>query len=536
MFPPSLSLLLFLFLPLLAGACPHHTRSSVHTTITKALSALGGEAALQNLTGVIYHVPSHYRSTSLMQSYSPYQADKFIATSGRQEVSFAFDAHRSVKMRIDRWHTIADEWIWSSPTLQPMEYTLVVTPSKACYTKGNNIVFFPREVVGGCVHPTLGKHMYSLAQLMSPSLILQISHSPAATVSENSIHDPTQNITFHLSPRTWLPHTIVSPTAVYRVYNYSATQGVMFPRHFLRLDPETEDVLEDFLVEDITVNPSYPGDFFSSGEGEGEGAAVGEEHSLTQTQLAVFSQNMLSITPYAGRLENMTVTQPLGVKGVYYLAFNDAPGYKQVVVEFEGDDGMVMVADAPPGQSLLVIEWVKRELGKNLTHCWITHHHGDHALGATDFVEAGAKLIIPEVARSFWKRTLPEAELVMISDEKPFRHLDGSVQLTIHWSPNAVHAQDWTYAHITSSFTHNNSSLHGHSNSSSPSRGDKEETVFLADVWFPGQGSDEGVDIAAARQWLLQARRDGVGAEALVLPAHGNPTPLRTLVELTGFD
>ncbi|KAF8242331.1 hypothetical protein K440DRAFT_131665 [Wilcoxina mikolae CBS 423.85] len=418
-----------------------------------------------------------------------------------------------------------------------MEYTLVVTPQEACYIKGNNVVFLPREVVGGCVHPTLGKYMYTLAQLMSPALILQISRPPGAIVTENSIHDPTQNITIHLSPHTHLPHTILSPTAVYRVYNYSATQGVMFPRRFLRLDPETEDVLEDFLVEDVTVNSRYPGDFFSSGEGEKKGAGVvGEEHSFTQTQLAAFSQNMLFTTPYAGRLENMTVTHPLGAKGVYYLAFNDAPGYRQVVVEFEGEEGGVLVVDAPPGQSLLVIEWVKRELRKNVTHIWITHHHGDHALGATDFVEAGAKLIIPEVARTFWKRTLPEAELVMISDEKPFRHRDGSVELTIHWSPNAVHAQDWTYAHITSSFTHNNSSSHGHSNSSRASREDKAEAVFLADVWSPGQNSDEGVNIAAARQWLWQARRDGVGAKALVLPAHGDPTPLRALVELTGFD
>jgi len=42
----------------------------------------------------------------------------------------------------------------------------------------------------------------------------------------------------------------------------------------------------------------------------------------------------------------------------------------------------------------------------------ITHHHGDHALGAADFVKAGVKLVVPKVASRLWKESIPEAEIV----------------------------------------------------------------------------------------------------------------------------
>jgi hypothetical protein len=89
------------------------------------------------------------------------------------------------------------------------------------------------------------------------------------------------------------------------------------------------------------------------------------------------------------------------------------------------------------------------------------------------------------------------------------------MQLRIYWAHNAVHAEDWTYAHITAG---------------------EAEAVFLADVWTPGQNPDDGVSIGAAREWLNQAVSDGVARNAVVLPAHGVPTPLKELVELTGFD
>jgi hypothetical protein len=48
---------------------------------------------------------SHYRTTTLMQSYSPFKADKFIATAGNQNISFSFSDQLS--QRIDRFHHLS---------------------------------------------------------------------------------------------------------------------------------------------------------------------------------------------------------------------------------------------------------------------------------------------------------------------------------------------------------------------------------------------------------------------------------------------
>lgn len=118
---------------------------------------------------------------------------------------------------------------------------------------------------------------------------------------------------------------------------------------------------------------------------------------------------------------------------LYRLFFNDAPGYAQTIGEFQ--DG-VMVVDAPPHQSKLVIEWVQKTLKKNVTHllvrtslCCInfytfgerntdlvevSHHHHDHNYGAADFVAAGAKLVVPEPFTSYWSQ-IPGVEFETVS-------------------------------------------------------------------------------------------------------------------------
>jgi hypothetical protein len=100
-----------------------------------------------------------------------------------------------------------------------------------------------------------------------------------------------------------------------------------------------------------------------------------------QTQLAAFSANMLPTTPFTGTLENLTVTRPLpGAPKLHHLDFIDAPGYKQLVLEFED---AVIVADAPPLQSLLVLQWVKETLGKKVTHCWVRTWVSGRGMGLT---------------------------------------------------------------------------------------------------------------------------------------------------------
>jgi hypothetical protein len=91
--------------------------------ITQSLAALGGEQALNRLTGLTYHAPkfvahdksrfymqnlkltisnSIYRSRTLMESYSTLRADTTIAVGGNQNISFSF-ASPGLQQRIDRF-------------------------------------------------------------------------------------------------------------------------------------------------------------------------------------------------------------------------------------------------------------------------------------------------------------------------------------------------------------------------------------------------------------------------------------------------
>ena len=81
--------------------------------------------------------------------------------------------------------------------------------------------------------------------------------------------------------------------------------------------------------------------------------------------------NMLWYAGYFGKLSNITVTHPMPNLPLTHIIFNDAPGYAALIAEFE--DG-VMVVDSPPHQSLLVIEWVKQNLKKPITHLLVSIH------------------------------------------------------------------------------------------------------------------------------------------------------------------
>jgi glyoxylase-like metal-dependent hydrolase (beta-lactamase superfamily II) len=98
----------------------------------------------------------------------------------------------------------------------------------------------------------------------------------------------------------------------------------------------------------------------------------------------------------------VTVTHPLpGVPQLWHLVFNDATGYAQTIAEFAD---RVIIVDAPSHQSKLVIQWVKDNHKKPITHLLVTHHHHDHNYGAIDYVAIGATLVVPEDYKYYWTR------------------------------------------------------------------------------------------------------------------------------------
>jgi hypothetical protein len=66
---------------------------------------------------------------------------------------------------------------------------------------------------------------------------------------------------------------------------------------------------------------------------------------------------------------NISASHPIeNVSHVQNLSF-DGTAYLQLIIEFE--DG-VIVADAPPSQTLATINWVQENLNKSITHLWVS--------------------------------------------------------------------------------------------------------------------------------------------------------------------
>lgn len=125
------------------------------------------------------------------------------------------------------------------------------------------------------------------------------------------------------------------------------------------------------------------------------------------------------------------------------------------------------------------------------------HHHRDHSGGANEYVAAGAKLIVPELAAGYWS-SIPGAQLVLFNDTHPYVHTDGSIQAWFMWRPQAAHASDWSYSFITAQ---------------SPRAG-SPVAVFEADAWQAGSPVEQ-CDQALMRHWLDQLVQDRLTMDAM---------------------
>lgn len=211
--------------------------------------------------------------------------------------------------------------------------------------------------------------------------------------------------------------------------------------------------------------------------------------------LMIFSQNMPLDRPYTGTHVKLVVTKPMpSLPSLYHLVFSDAPAYNCLVGDF-GD--AVMVTDAPPHQSKLVILWIKDTLKRKPTHLLITHHHHDHNYGAADYVAAGAKLVVPEPYRYYWSK-IPRVQFATATEKEPFVHKTKEMQVRGVWHIQNIHADDWMYSTWTV-------------NCPGP---DDRIAVTVADAWSPGSVGFE-FDQHSAIQYLDLARSDRIQRDSL---------------------
>ena len=205
------------------------------------------------------------------------------------------------------------------------------------------------------------------------------------------------------------------------------------------------------------------------------------------------------------------------LKGVWSVYIGDYPDYVQMIVEFA--DG-VLVTDAPAHRSKTILQWVKEQFGKDVKWIVPSHHHRDHAGGVADYVAAGAKVVVPEVAKRFYEAVNNgSVEILTFTEEKPFTLRDGNVQFRSMWKEESPHARDWTYNVAMKdcpSSKHNDTAM-----------------VFIADVISPDSGPGTRCDLGYARQLLDWAISDCLPRDTILVGSHGGATTGSTTQDIT---
>ncbi|RBA18139.1 hypothetical protein FPRO05_11155 [Fusarium proliferatum] len=430
-----------------------------------------------------------YRSRSLMQSYNLMRADVSAATSGTQSISYEVD-YPLLRQRIDRRIQPSHSWGWASPQLEPMEFSLVVWTGdgdSACFVKGNNQVFLPRNVTSGCVDPALAGNLATEALMRSPGLVERIRQSKSSEEREvdmNGIAFPAvySNLdklllivdpeTYHISSAQ--KNNICSTETLQKTCTSQTTKN-----------QRLSVVLEEFVIDKISATAKFSNSFFDLVP-HGQKVNISDKPPDVPSGLVTdYSTSLLGSPVKNVSVDALKSSRPVDLLQVCWLITDDSHdlGLKQLIIEFETE---VIVCDAPPFWSEAVMEWIKRNIGKKVTYV---------AWRRSNYVRAGAKLIIPEMAVDYWS-SIPGAEFIAFNQTHPYVHRD--VQAWFNWADQAPHAADWTYVMVTERCPNKNSSIF----------------VFEADTWEAGLSVDLG-NQQQMRQWLDQLLDDGLPRSAM---------------------
>ncbi|KAK5163002.1 uncharacterized protein LTR77_011057 [Saxophila tyrrhenica] len=530
------------------GIHRRHDDLSAKGILDKSIEALGGQSALDNLKTVSSHA-FIWRSFSIAESNVPGVADTGISVAGEQTISYDLSDPTQVVQRIDRKDVLGDYWTFQRTLLEIPESSLVVRSGQdgyACFVDGNEFLFAPPEAPFGYVDPFFAYILVRDAWRFSPAIVrsLQASTGTLATsmvqINDARLHpavtDDSLNLTVIFDPETYLParvrayedHPILGPsTNDVLLYNYTMVDGISLPQNIKLLYNE-DLMLQEIQLNNFKINPSFPPTQFQglppaitnqTVSGAPPSPALYPEFA-TPAQIFEFSQNFFYAGPYSGTLPALKVVKPIdSLPNLYHLTFKDNTVYRTVVAVF---DDAIMVTDAPPQQSHLVIQWVQETFNRSVTHLLVTHHHHDHNLGAEDYVAIGAKLVVPERFTYYWQQ-IKGVEFMTASldrsEEQPFTHSDGKMQVHGIWHAVDAHSADWMYFTFTTACA----------------SADAEMGIVTADAWSPGV-DPFGYGQRPVLQWLAIARMDGVPKEHTELPIHGDPQPASKLYPEIGYE
>ncbi|KAJ0368465.1 hypothetical protein COL26b_010884 [Colletotrichum chrysophilum] len=401
---------------------------------------------LEGLKPLVAKILSYYgetilRARTLMMGISLTGVDNAAVTAGRQNVTFSFDGN-NVRQRIDKVAALGPGWTFGRANLSPMDFSLIVNGGEtgfAAVVRGSYDLYNPTGDPQGYLDGLLASYLISEAYKWQPLLLSTILSNNKFTyrsgASEAGVELHGDHPFFGASTHDLL------------VYDYTEVDGVQAPQRFKTIY-NGKHLIADYRADQILVNPAISEDLFTlPGNATIPQASVPvRDAQYDFSEIGETSANFLWPGAYTGTPEiiESAASRPFNdLPGLWVISPEGALAMRQAVVELE--DGSVIVLDAPPHQSKLVIEWAQARLGKNITHVWPTHHHHDHAFGVVDYVASGAKLIVPDHAASYYT-TVPQDQIVTYSRSGSLVLKDSRIQLALVDMDATVHAEDHGYA------------------------------------------------------------------------------------------
>ena len=442
-------------------------------------------------------------------------------------------------------------WIWAFPSLQPLiQWSMVLQDgpnASACFNEGQNSFFAqnPSQPLGFADAYLTDYLVHSAQQHALVGLLQQFQIHVGGLAGTSTRIDsldrdlPTLfyrdlDLAIIIDDATYLPyavrttenHTVFGPSFSDVVFlSYTSEQvdynhTIQLP-HRIQTVYNSASILEDFVIDDITINPDFPEDFFvakSTPPSVDSASSVSTDPVLPQTdseyprsELHEFFEAGLWNGPF-GKTFNVSdvVVAPVSPNSIVPQIMNlfvGYPDYVQLLVELESG---IVIVDAPPHRSKLILDWVELNIkGKKITHIVPSHHHRDHAGGVADYLAAGATLVRPEIASDFYQHVnYGEFNVTTYTQEEPFALKDSKIQFSSFWQDANPHARDWSFA-VASPICFNATE--------SPN-----VAILNADVISPQRDKTTAWDADSGRQWLNQVIQLGIPTNATVIGTHGS--------------
>lgn len=216
-----------------------------------------------------------------------------------------------------------------------------------------------------------------VSSFCSSLLSLSSKEQSPPTLMTFIVYDATLDLAVILDPKTSLPYIIRSyenhkifgrSTNDLLLQDYALVDGIMLPRRF-KIYYNGDLLLTDYVADEVLVNTNLEPTLFNAPGSRAEANIPTRDSSYDFAEIGGFYQSYLWNGPYGGSLSNISASNPYpDLPGVWIVVVEDAPLYRQMVLEL---DDSVVVLDAPPHQSHLIMQWAIQTLGKAVTHVWV---------------------------------------------------------------------------------------------------------------------------------------------------------------------